>query len=233
MTKNVLVQAITVTLEVSPAPPWIPGQTVNLNATVKIDGSLYQNQTVDFYVLEKNTMIASAVSGSDGVAKGTWAIPFADYPCNTWTIRATHRSSGVVSNTVSVQIAFNTRISIDSPSPVGVNVPFTVSGVLEYESFTNTWSPLSGRTVKVFYNGNVLGTVTTAADGSYSLTIQISASGLFTLKASYAGEGFTSALAESKISVELEVPPIPLWKVGLVLLAVAGAGVGVYVVTKE
>jgi hypothetical protein len=93
-----------------------------------------------------------------------------------------------------LDIAFPTRISISAPDKVAPGTPFTISGKLEYESGTDVWSPLAGKTVSLYYNGTKIADVTTGSDGSYSKTdAVIPTSGTYTLKASYAGEGWTMA----------------------------------------
>ena len=44
---------------------------------------------------------------------------------------------------------------------------------------------------------------------------------------------FVDETREFEVKEAIEVPPIPLWKVGLVLLAIIGGGAGAYYLTKR
>jgi hypothetical protein len=203
-TKGITVQTVALTLDISPKSPWTAGQTVTFIATLKKDGVAWAGETISFITYVLGTIpwiIGSAVTGSDGKASLSWRVPWKDsasvtIPCTTRNFWANHAASSTWSSSVSVQVAFPTRISISAPDIVFSNQSFTISGKLEYQSDDGVWSPLANKTVSLFYNGTKITDVTTASDGGYSATAGISASGTYTLKASYAGEGFTlSAVA--------------------------------------
>lgn len=214
--RNILIQAITVTFEVVEPPPWLARQRITLKATVMIDGYPYKNQWVRWYCVEADKLIGTSMPTDDnGIAICSWLMPFnispgVKMPCNTWTFQAVHRDSGVRSNTVSGAVAHVTRLSIDAPTPVGANVPFTISGLLEYESDPDIWSPLPNKIVSLFYNTTKIGDATTASDGTYSLTTSIPTSGMYSLTATYAGEGLltiaTLALGITNIGIRVIAP---------------------------
>ena len=43
---------------------------------------------------------------------------------------------------------------------------------------------------------------------------------------------FVDETREFEVKETVEVPPVPLWKLGLILLAIIGGGAGAYYVTK-
>jgi len=121
----------------------------------------------------------------------------------------------VYSDEVKVAIAFPTRISIKAPSSVRPGEAFTVSGKLEYEESKDTWKPLAGKTIKIYYNGTLAATVTTGSDGSYSASVTIETPGSYTLKAVFEGEvpgGAHLAPAESEkgVAVGKVAPLVPI-----------------------
>jgi hypothetical protein len=61
--------------------------------------------------------------------------------------------------------------------------------------------------VSLYYDGTKIGDVTTGSDGSYSKTASIPTSGTYTLKASYAGEGFGLAPTFSIMGLQVSIPP--------------------------
>jgi hypothetical protein len=130
------------------------------------------------------------------------------WACMRNTFRARVSSpAAAVSTEKNLDVAFPTRISISAPDKVAPGTPFTISGKLEYESGIDVWSGLAGKTVSLYYNGTKIADVTTGSDGSYSKTdAVIPTSGTYTLKASYAGEGWTMA-AFALFGVEVGVPP--------------------------
>ena len=213
-TRSITVQAVTLTLEVSPKPPWTAGQTVTFIATLKKDGVAWAGETISFitYVLGVIPWnIGNAVTGSDGRASLSWRVPWKDsagvtIPCGTRRFWANHSASGAWSSPVDAQVAFPTRISISAPDTVFPNQSFTVNGKLEYQSDDGVWSPHASKTVSLYYNGTKIADVTTGSDGSYSATASIPTSGTYTLKAVYAGEGFASASAA--MLVRLQAVPL-------------------------
>jgi hypothetical protein len=209
---SITVLSVTVKLGISPNPPWTAGQTINLAATVTADGKAAANREVAFMMAvgRYEFEIGSAFTGSDGVARLTYTIPWlidgVTVPCNTVSFYAIDTFSGVASNTVSGQVAYPTRISISAPSQVIVGQKFTVSGKLEYQSSSTAWSGLSGKTVSIYYNSTKLADVTTDSGGNYSATVSIPFTGTYTLKAVYAGEGFAFAPAISILGLTVAIP---------------------------
>jgi hypothetical protein len=82
------------------------------------------------------------------------------------------------------------------------------------------------------------GYTTTDSDGNtgaFVIFFTISALGTFKIRAHYDGnvsKGLEGCEKDSATVVTGGVSSIPLWKIGLALLIVVGAGAGVYVVTK-
>jgi hypothetical protein len=206
-TKSITVQKVTVTLAITPSPPWTAGQTITLTATVLIDSGAGAGRTVYFRIYYDGHMsvIGSGTTGSDGKAtlsyKVPWSIGGFTIPCRTVDFDALDYETDTESSLVSGKVAFPTRISISAPDKVIVGQAFTISGKLEYQSSEGVWSGLGGRTVSLFYNGTKIADVTTQSDGSYSRGHAIGTPGTYTLKASYGGEGFALAMSSLTLTV--------------------------------
>jgi hypothetical protein len=217
-TKGITALAVIVKLTVTPAQPWTAGQAITLKATVTRDGSPYSGATVRFRWFTGTTPkdIGDAVTDANGVATLSWTIPWTvdttTVPCTTSTVYAFELASGAYGY-VSGKVAYPTRISISAPDSVTAGAYFSISGKLEYESASGVWRGLAGKTVSLYYNDTKIADVSTGSDGSYSKTdvvIPTSRPGTYTLKASYAGEGFTAAIALLGFSVEIPPELTPL-----------------------
>jgi len=112
-----------------------------------------------------------------------------DWACYKVEFAVKDVETGTLSNSVFVSVYYPTRISISAPSSVTKGKTFTVTGKLEYQR-PDGWKPLGGRTVTVYWNGNVFGSGRTDSVGVYSISGKIDQVGTFTLKAVYGGEGF-------------------------------------------
>lgn len=196
--RSVAVVAVTVSLEVTPGPPWYAHQQVTLKARVMYDGSPAAGTLVRFYVIDYETGFGEPAgpdvqTDGNGYATMTYTIPYAigeaAIPCGQVIFRAYHLASGTVSGDVVGKVAYQTSITIEAPDKVARGTPFTVSGALRCRSAPDTWSPLPYKTVSIYYNGNKLADARTGSDGGYSVQVSIPTTGTFTLKAVYAGEG--------------------------------------------
>jgi hypothetical protein len=235
--RSITVSTVTVTLTIVPAQPWMPGDSITLIATVLKDGAAWSGATVMFrmYFDGKSPIIGSKTTGSDGKASIAYTIPWmADgvvIPCKEIGFHAYEYSTGTLSSLVTGYVNYSTRISIFAPTTVAPAQVFTVTGRLEYESSSGVWSPLAGRSVTISYNGNTITSATTDANGDYYVDVSIPVSGVYTLKASFTEGGYGTALAESRVRVgeQLVFP----WQAVLILLAIFGAGAGVYAATRK
>jgi len=216
-TKSITVQAVAISVSVSPEAPWTAGQTVTITATLTKNGSPWPGETISFAFYSPtpapmlHAVIGDATTGADGKASITWTIPWTidtnAVPCRTQCyFRASHIASNTRADYGPGAVAYPTRISISAPDTVAPGQTFTISGKLEYESASGVWSPLAGKTVSLYYNTTKITDVTTASDGSYSASASIPSSGTYTLKASYAGEGFALAPALALAGIKLAVP---------------------------
>jgi len=148
-------------------------------------------------------MVAKGTTDSEGNYRIEWTVPwkltvwkYPDYsesktiklPCGHYGLWAYHRNSGVYTAGKDFYVAYPTRISISAPDAVAVDYPFTVEGKLEYCD-EDTWKPLAGATVYVYYNGSEFGSGKTDSEGKYSVSGRISSPGTYTLTARYPGEG--------------------------------------------
>jgi len=185
--------------------------------TVKIQYCLYDKPHICYD-------IASVTTDSQGYFAYDWDIPYT-MGCKRYLFLAVHPASGASSAMQDRPVAFRTRISISAPDKVSAGTPFTVSGKLEYESDRGTYSPLAGKTVSIYYDTTKLADVTTAGDGSYSATVSIGTTGVFTLKAVYAGEGlFLTSFGTISIPVVGGIPGYVLTIAGVAgVLAVVAA----------
>jgi len=214
-TRPITVEKVTVTLDVSPSPPWIAGQTLTFVATVTRDGLPWAGTLVIFVLRDVDGVnigsIGTATTNVEGKASLTWTIPWkigdTTLPCHTLKFHATEQTSITVSNWVSGACAFPTRISILAPDSIAPGETFIITGKLEYESAEGVWSGLAGRTVSLFYNATHITDVTTETDGSYTASASIPETGTYTLKASFAGEGLAFARAFAVLGLPVEVSP--------------------------
>jgi len=210
-TKSITVKSVTVSLSVSPSAPWKAGQTIRRSGLVTINGSAGEGRTVEIYLYSQLgfARLGSVTTGIDGSYSFTWTIPWTvtitpagtvTVPCKSWSFYAKDVGSGVQSPYVSGSVAYPTRITISAPDTAVPAQPVTVSGVLQYESSSGTWSGLGGRTVTLYIDSTKIADVTTGSDGSYSYTFSAPGPGTYTLKAEFAGGGATAA-AVSVVSV--------------------------------
>ena len=203
-TKGITVLAVSITLSVDNSKP-LAGSTINFSGKLTQNGVGWAGETVSIRMLtpfrEGWRNITSTTTGDDGSFSASWTVPWSisgtfpdgttgsvNVPCNKWEFSAYHSPTLTSSSTVYVWATYNTRISISAPASVAVNQVFSIDGVLEYESASGVWSGLGGKVVSIYYNGTKIADATTASDGKYSLTPKITASGEYTLKATYAGE---------------------------------------------
>jgi hypothetical protein len=229
VTKGITVAAVSLTLSVDNNKP-LAGQTINFSGKLTQDGVGWAGQTVAIQMLtpfrEGWRTVASVTTGADGSFSASWTVPWSisgtypdgttgsvNVPCSRWEFSAYHSATLTASPSIYVWAVYNTRINISAPESVAVNQVFGINGVLQYESASGVWSGLGGRVVSVYYNGTKLGDATTASDGKYSLTAKIATSGVYTLKASYAGEGLPAAAflgltvsPETKTALQLALP---------------------------
>jgi hypothetical protein len=179
-----------VDVKVSPGPPWRAGQTL------RIEGRLLEDTTplvgVEVWAaVQYDTSVLYLTyyySGLDGKVILDFTVPY-QVACRSAGFFL-EDDIGTQSNRVWGKVAYPTRLSISAPDTVKMNEKFKVTGKLEYEYMPGDWRPLAGRKVEVYYNSSKLGETTTASDGSYSVEVSIPATGTYTLKAYYAGEGF-------------------------------------------
>jgi len=211
-TKGITVLTRTITYSVSPSPPWTAGQSVTFTAVVKENGTPVAGILVHFEGTAAGVTkeFAREYTDSTGVARKTVTIPWMigtfEIPCRTWDTYA--RADTLQSTIIRAAIAYATRISISAPDKVSPGQTFAISGKLEYQIDSATWAPASGRTVSLYYNGTLIGSVTTGTDGSYSKPdATITTPGTYTLKATFAGEGFGLAPALALLGIGVEVPP--------------------------
>ena len=219
-TQSVTVLAVSVSLSVTPSPPWIAGQTITLKATAKSDGAALAGKTVQFRILNvrieqlEGLIIGTATTDSSGVATLSYTIPWSisgyAIPCISNAFYAVETSTNTYSNYVDGKVAYSTRISISAPATVAPGQSFTVSGKLEYQTYSTTWSGLAVRTVSIYYDGTKAADVTTASDGTYSKAISISTPKTYTLKAQFAGEGLAAAVSILGIEVKYTEIVTPL-----------------------
>jgi len=182
---------------------WVEaGGTVTFSGAVSKDGLPYAGAEIwirAWYDPHRGATVVKTYSDSHGVFSVNHSPPweYATYkvPCRDIRFDAYQPQSLVTSNAVMVAVAYPTRISISAPSKVPVGYPLEVTGKLEYESASGVWSGLAGKTVKVYYDGVLLGSATTGSDGSYMVRKAIPDPGTYTLKAVFEGEGIPAAAA--------------------------------------
>lgn len=126
-------------------------------------------------------------------------------------------------------------------SPTSGNAPLvvTVDGML----LDSGGAGIGGKTINIIMNGEVIGTDITTTEvapegpGYYKTYYEITAPGDYTFETEFLGDATYEGCVESNhVTVEGEIvepPPIPLWKIGAVALAILGGGAGAYAVTRK
>ena len=183
---------------------WMSGKTVSLYK----NNSLLASQTTDAggWVVFTDTV----------TAESTYYASFAgdsEYEGST---------SSIITVTVEVPPAdIPTTLTISAPSSVEPNMAFTISGIL-YEAATQHAVP--NQSISLSYNGVNLGSATTGADGRYQKSVSIPSTGVYTLRAAFAG---TTTLGASEATSKMSTQGVSLL---LPLAALAGF---TYVLTRK
>jgi len=188
--------------------------------------ALFLGQVVgSVHLLEFVSAPGYAFSHWVGLSGDSWVSPIIDSP-NSPSTNVTIRSGGP--NGIVVYLKRTTSISI-SVSPTSGNVPFSVS-------ITGTLTDskgvlLGGATVNLYRDGAFISSVKTIG-GNYSFTDTITSVGAYQYQTVFPGTAEHEGCGVHDGTVGEEVP-IPLWKLGLVILAVIGGGVGIYYLIKR
>jgi hypothetical protein len=204
---SVNVQKVYVTL--APLPPAAEqGSTVTFSGSVTIDGSpaAYVNVAIYSSINNWSSPITATVTDGSGRFSASWTVPHG-YGCRTYDFKAV--ALGAESNTVSMAIAYRTRISISAPSSAKPGESISVTGKLEYENMKDQWLPLPGREVYIYLDGSFVTKVTTDSSGNYSATITISAPGTHTIEARYRGEGIRPGAVAGAVVTAVSIPYAP------------------------
>jgi len=136
-----------------------------------------------------------------------WLIGYAD-ACYDWEWRALEARTGISSTTIFVAGAHFTELTLTAPAEATPGESITVSGRLRYEDAPGVWVPISGASIPIYVDGVLKGTVTTGADGSYSLIITApTTSGTYTIRATYAGTVPGAAAAFAILGFQVGLPP--------------------------
>jgi len=102
-------------------------------------------------------------------------------------------TTSVYSSSYTIDLVYPTRfanISYPNSGQWWTGQSITVTGTLEYESASGTWSALSSQSVTLSYSGEASGTVgtaTTNSSGNFSFTFSAPSPGSYTYKLSYGG----------------------------------------------
>lgn len=246
VTKSILVaetQAVTIYAVDIANNTYIPGAW----GSAKLDGVLgdASNGRILFLGVEVGLHFVELISIPAEMAFDHWVALSGDswvgcdiaspYSSTTYITTKSGGPGGLVAYLKSVVAP--TAITIAAPDKVLINTAFTVSGAL---TRTDTNAGIAGMTISVYYNGTGIGSGTTGTDGSYSISCSIPSVGTFTLKSSFAGATIGSVTyggSAASVPVTVEVAPsIPLWKIGVVILAIlaiAGGGAGAHYIAKR
>jgi hypothetical protein len=229
--KNVTVLAYKLSLSVDKTLAK-PRETVTFTATLMMDGSPVSGATIEFYIVAPEPpdyKIGSATTGADGKATLSWTVPYyVDFAvgrrqlgCQTWGFYAYYPAGVVYSNDVDVKIANPTRLTISTDkNQYKTGDVVTVTVKLEYEFPADRWNPLANQAVTISAFGSTK-SVTTGSDGTASTTfVAPSASGTYTITASYGGYGLTVASASA---TEVAVKAVASFSASPIAPAVAGA----------
>lgn len=216
----------------------VPGDTVHFMGRLTADGVGYAGESITIrlwsdYLMQWGDMV-SGITDVDGYYDISYTVPWVTGEIGKgWTFQAIHYASYKMSDSSTLTVAYPTRISISSASLVKPGQSFTVSGLLEYESYPGTWEPLGGQTVEVFYNGTLAGSAITSAGGYYDASCIIPTSGSYTLTSSYGGAGLPVILAPSQGTSPIGVGVgLTSWQWALII-GIPSALVVYFVVSKK
>jgi len=242
---TITVQAVTLTLAIDRS--WeVAGGSAVFSGSLRANGAGLPGETIGIFVeipgaLPPIFWIGNAVTDGAGNFSVALTLPWvvaghavAGYTRN---FRVAHSPSEAWSGLVPLAVAFPARISgFTAPATVTPGAAFTTSGILEYQTGSDTtpgaWLALAGKTVDILYDTTLLGSAVTAADGSFSLSVTIPTSGTYTLTAQFAGEDIPASLyapatAEKVVGVGA-IPPEYI-----VPLILAALGIGAIIILKK
>ncbi len=187
-------ESVTITFTVNGT---FPGDTISvLNAT---QGGTFASMTLPSYSTSSYTGTIS------------FTMPWSLTPAEETSFAVKDMTTGVYSSTYTIYLAYPTKIvNVSYPSGQWYSgESINVTGTLQYESASGTWSGLSNQTVTLSYTGTSSGTAATAttdSNGNFSLLFYAPSPGSYTFTISYGGyvpSGLTAAsLQASQMSVE-------------------------------
>jgi len=193
-------------------PAWVkPGTVVAFKGRLTADGVGQDGQTVLIWWGKPGYKFLSPnlTTSGGGYFSWNWTVPYTepDYagapvtmPCQSHIVYAYNVTAGD-SNTYILKIAYNMQIfkdrvggtpGIQTPDSAFKGVAFGIQGYLGQEAPAGTWSPVSGKTITLVYNGNSIGMATTEVDGRFSKVTSIGTVGTYTLKATFGAEGLSA-----------------------------------------
>jgi len=237
---TITVANASMTLTVTPSPPWVPGQT--LTFIVGLSTPVWTTDSVVIYVNGSGVAQIQLLPGQHS-GNTTWTVP-QSYAGQQISIYAQDSLFGVTSNTVTGTVLYPTQISISAPSTVYVNQSFTVSGTLQYQNASGSWVALGNQTVSIKGSWGASTTATTNSNGQYSAQITAPSSpGTYTITATFAPTGtlFAPATAQLAMGTSTATPTVsttPSAQPGMLqfiggMLAIVGLATGSYLVAKR
>ena len=168
------------------------GEYVRFSGKVYLDSTGYGNTRVYIQHYDESTGTWRDIVYADTDEWGNFYASIKmgyEWACKKKQFRARH-TSGAVSNTVTVAVAFPTRISISAPSTAVPGQVIQVTGKLEYESSPGVWKPLVNKPVYIYLEGDFVMGVYTDSDGNYSANVTMPMqTGTYTVSAEFLGEG--------------------------------------------
>ncbi len=187
-TRTITVQAISISLAVTPATGQI-GDTFTFLGRVFRDHLPMVGVAVE--IILDGGRIATGTTDSTGAFSIGWIADRA----GSFTAYAS--CLAVRSNTVTISVGkIATVIAIDPlPTPIYVNEPFLLSGILR-ELVSGITLP--GETITLSYDGIAIGSVVTGSGGTWSTEATIPTAGTYRITASWPGDAtHTAVIAES------------------------------------
>lgn len=195
------------------APPHVNSVTISAPSSVD-EGAMF---TISGYVRDQNNngMAGVTVSlyrnnsyfaGASTESNGGYSLNTSIGAPGTYTLKATADGKEATRSITVNEVAdlIYTSLTGQAPTQVAQGASFNVSGVLKR---LDDNAPIAGATIRLYEDGTLKKTGTTASDGSYAINHSIADQGTYEIKAEYPGSG---GLGLGEVS--------PVVKTGLLIL---------------
>ncbi|MEM2365685.1 MAG: hypothetical protein QXL06_01950 [Nitrososphaerota archaeon] len=196
------VPKLAVNLSVNPKPPWYPGQSLDLEIYVTYEGRpIREAQAVCKYEIDGRRYETPSVKYIEYMGKvGYWpweiTIPkdAAGKTLKIWAVASGLdqylgeyvESQPVIGQVIGIGLK-STRIILTTPTSIPLESTTSICGYLEgFDG--NVWVRIPGAEIKIYMDGNLLGSAVTDEVGNFGLPCTWMTEGRYVVKAVYEGK---------------------------------------------